>query len=235
MDSSTPNVSVIVPVYNEKENLSQTIEEVEQALTAPAVTYELIFVNDCSSDGSREQLNALSEQHPPVVASHLEQRSGQSAAMLKGMEIASGATIITMDGDCQNNPADIPLLLETLESCDVVCGFRAKRADSWSRRAGSRLANKVRNWITKDGIRDTGCSLKAFRSECCQDLPPLEGVHRFMPAYFMLNGRSIKEVPVDHRPRTRGNSKYTNLSRLPRTIADLFGFRWYRKRFLKNG
>ena len=234
MDPSTPNVSVIVPVYNEQENLSQTVEEVAQAFSSTGTSYELIFVNDCSSDSTQDHLNTLCGEHDSVRAIHLNQRSGQSAAMLRGMAKATGSTLVTMDGDCQNNPADIPHLLETLTTCDVVCGFREKRADSWSRRVGSKLANRVRNWITKDGIRDTGCSLKAFKSECRGDLPPLEGVHRFMPAYFILNGRSIKEIAVDHRPRTRGSSKYTNLSRLPRTVVDLFGFRWYRKRFLKQ-
>jgi dolichol-phosphate mannosyltransferase len=115
-----------------------------------------------------------------------------------------------------------------------VCGYRAKRRDSWSRRAGSLIGNTIRNWITKDGLRDTGCSLKAFRKECVADLPPVNGAHRFMGAYFKLHGRSMIEIPVDHRPRRAGTSKYTNLKRLPKTFFDLIGFVWYRSRLLKQ-
>jgi dolichol-phosphate mannosyltransferase len=137
-----------------------------------------------------------------------------------------------MDGDLQNNPADLPALLDDMAGVDAVCGFRANRKDTWSRRVGSRIGNSVRNWVTHDGVRDTGCSLKVFRRECINDLPPLKGVHRFMPAYFKLNGRKIREKAVDHRPRAHGVSKYTNLGRLPGTVLDLVGFFWYRKRLL---
>lgn len=152
--------------------------------------------------------------------------------MLFGLQNAAGDVLVTMDGDMQNNPADIPKLLEALKDSDVVCGYRANRRDTWSRRVGSRLANRVRNWFTHDGVRDTGCSLKVFKRICVGDLPPLRGVHRFMPAYFKLNGRVMREMPVDHRARTQGQSKYTNLKRLPATIFDLIGFIWYRRRYL---
>jgi glycosyltransferase involved in cell wall biosynthesis len=152
--------------------------------------------------------------------------------MLDGFRQARGAVIVTMDGDLQNDATDIPRLLDALKNCDVVCGYRANRRDTWSRRAASRLANAVRNLVTRDGIRDTGCSLKAFRRECAADLPPLNGVHRFMPAYFRLHGRRIEQIPVNHRARKHGRSKYTNLKRLPATVLDLFGFWWYRRRLL---
>jgi dolichol-phosphate mannosyltransferase len=152
--------------------------------------------------------------------------------MLLGLSRARGAAIVTMDGDLQNDAADIPKLLEALDGWDAVCGYRAKRRDSLSRRLGSRLAYVVRNWVTHDGARDTGCSLKAFRRECVADLPMVDGVHRFMPAYFRMNRRSIRQVPVNHRPRELGVSKYTNLKRLGKTTFDLVGFSWYRSRKL---
>jgi dolichol-phosphate mannosyltransferase len=153
--------------------------------------------------------------------------------MLIGLERATGDILVTMDGDLQNNPADIPGLIERIGPVDVVCGYRAKRRDIWSRRAASRIGNAIRNRLTRDGLRDTGCSLKAFKRECRADLPPVNGAHRFMGAYFRMNNRTIEQVPVDHRPRIHGASKYTNLKRLPRTTFDLIGFLWYRTRRLR--
>ena len=228
----TPDVSIIVPIYNEETNITQTATEVRDAFNDTNKTFELLFVDDCSNDGTRNLLNTLLTDMPHITPIHLPERSGQSAAMLAGMQAAKGNIIITMDGDCQNNPADIPTLLTELATVDVVCGFRADRKDSWSRRTGSKWANRVRNRVTHDGMRDSGCSLKAFKRCCMLDLPRLDGVHRFMPAYFVLNKRRIKEVPVDHRARTSGTSKYTNMGRLPRTILDLIGFWWYRRRYL---
>lgn len=152
--------------------------------------------------------------------------------MLMGLSAAQGDVLVTMDGDRQNNPADIPHLVSRVGPVDVVCGYRARRRDTWSRRMASRIGNAIRNRVTQDGLRDTGCSLKAFKRECRNDLPPINGAHRFMAAYFKLHGRTIEEIPVDHRPRTKGCSKYTNLSRLPRTTFDLIGFIWYRRRYL---
>ena len=152
--------------------------------------------------------------------------------MLRGLAAARHDIVVTLDGDLQNDPADIPALAAKVGEFDVVCGFRAKRRDTWSRRIGSRLANRIRNSVTRDGMRDTGCSLKAFRRECAADLPRLDGVHRFMPAYFRLHHRTICEVPVNHRARQHGVSKYTNLKRLPRTIRDLLGFAWIRSRHI---
>ena len=224
-------VSIVVPVYNEQDNILPLAEELHK-LNAAIPDLEVLFVDDGSRDQTWERIRAAQTAFPTVRGLRYEKNRGHSSAMLTGMRLAAGDVLVTIDGDMQNNPADIPRLLAEMGSFDVVCGYRANRKDTWSRRIGSRLANRVRNWCTHDGIRDTGCSLKAFRKECVSDLPPVEGVHRFMPAYFKLNGRTIKELAVDHRPRTRGTSKYTNMKRLPRTIFDLFGFVWYRKRYL---
>lgn len=224
-------VSIVVPVYNEQDNILPLAAEMDK-LSGQIPGLEVLFVDDGSRDQTWARIAEAKTKYPSVSGLHYDRNSGQSHAMLVGLRLAAGDVLVTIDGDLQNNPADIPRLLAELEGCDAVCGYRAKRKDTWARRWGSRLANRVRNWATHDGIRDTGCSLKAFRKVCVNDLPPVEGVHRFMPAYFKLNGRAIKEVAVDHRARTMGASKYTNMKRLPRTIYDLFGFVWYRKRHL---
>jgi dolichol-phosphate mannosyltransferase len=224
-------VSIVIPVYNEQDNILPLAEELNR-LTAALPDLEVLLVDDGSRDQTWARIQEAHTRFPCVNGLHYDRNRGQSSAMLVGMTHAAGDVVVTLDGDLQNNPADIPRLVAELGDGDVVCGYRAKRKDTWARRVGSRLANRVRNWGTRDGIRDTGCSLKAFRRACVTDLPPMEGVHRFMPAYFKLHGRRIKEVAVDHRPRTHGQSKYTNMKRLPRTIFDLFGFVWYRKRYL---
>lgn len=223
--------SVVIPVYNEEACVAPLVEELA-AVAKQIPGLEVVLVDDGSSDGTWERIEACGRQHPFVNGIHCAENRGQSAAMLTGLRAASGDVMVTLDGDLQNNPADIPALLAHLDTYDVVCGYRANRRDTWARRMGSRIGNRVRGWVTGDGIRDTGCSLKAFRRECVADLPPVRGVHRFMPAYFMLNKRSMLELPVDHRTRTRGVSKYTNMKRLPQTVFDLIGFAWYRSRYI---
>ncbi|MBN1269086.1 MAG: glycosyltransferase family 2 protein [Kiritimatiellae bacterium] len=226
-------VSIVIPVYNEEDNILPLAEEIA-ALAPRCPDLEALFVDDGSTDATWAHILEARGKHPHITALRHPQRQGQTAAVLNGLQQAGGEVLVTMDGDLQNDPADIPSLLAELENCDCVCGYRAHRQDSWSKRAASRLANRVRNWVTRDGILDTGCSLKAFRRHCLTDLPRLSGVHRFMPAYFKLHGRAVRQVPVNHRPRRHGRSKYTNLRRLPTTIADLFGFWWYRNRLLPN-
>ena len=224
-------ITIVVPVYNEQDNVLPLSEELHR-LHTDIPDLEVLFVDDGSRDQTWARIQDAQTRFHTIHGLHYSPNRGQSHAMLVGLKRAAGDVLVTLDGDMQNNPADIPRLLAELKDADAVCGFRAKRKDTWARRVGSRLANRVRNWATHDGIRDTGCSLKVFRKACVSDLPPLEGVHRFMPAYFKLHGRVIKEVAVDHRARTMGTSKYTNMKRLPRTIFDLFGFVWYRKRYL---
>lgn len=223
--------SVVIPVFNEEDNVLPLADECA-ALEGKAGTFEVIFVDDGSRDRTWDRIAEAARKYPFVRGVRSDHNRGQSAAMLLGMAEAKGDIIVTIDGDRQNNPADIPRLVERVGSVDVVCGYREKRRDTWSRRIGSRIGNAIRNWVTRDGLRDTGCSLKAFKRECRADLPPLNGMHRFMGAYFKLRGRSMVEIPVDHRPRAAGRSKYTNLSRLPKTTFDLIGFLWYRSRRL---
>jgi len=225
-------VSIVVPIFNETENIRPLTDELMQL--ADWMEREVLIVDDGSTDDTWQQIEAAAVAHTSIRPLRILKNMGQSNAMLHGMHMATGDVIVFMDGDLQNDPTEIPTLVDGLDSCDVVCGFRAKRQDSWSRRVGSRIANIVRNWITHDGIRDTGCSLKAFKSVFRDDIPHLDGAHRFLAAYFHLHGRIIREVPVGHRSRRFGESKYTNLKRLPRTVADLFGFHWYRKRLLHS-
>jgi len=227
------HTSVVIPFYNEEESVAPLAEELSRLLPQmPGL--EAIFVDDGSTDRTWDRISECQRRHPFIRGIRSAKNCGQSHALLTGLRAAKGDVLVTMDGDLQNNPIDIPQLVAPLNECDVVCGYRANRKDSWSRRMGSRVGNTVRNWFTHDGIRDTGCTLKAFKRECLRDLPPVNGMHRFMPSYFTLHGRRIKEIPVDHRARQFGKSKYTNLKRLPRTAFDLVGFVWYRKRLLLN-
>lgn len=224
-------LSVIIPVYNEEANVLPLAEECA-GITADIGEVEILFADDGSRDGTWAQIGEAAKRFPFVRGVRSDRNRGQTAAMLMGLACAKGEVLVTMDGDRQNNPADIPKLASRVGPVDVVCGYRAKRRDTWSRRIGSRIGNAIRNSVTQDGLRDTGCSLKAFKRACRDDLPPINGAHRFMAAYFKLHGRTIEEIAVDHRPRPAGKSKYTNLSRLPRTAFDLIGFVWYRRRYL---
>ena len=224
-------VSVVIPVYNEQDNVALLAGEFAR-LHEAWPDFEVVLVDDGSADATWARIGEAAARHPFLRGLRTPQNRGQSAAMLLGLREARGEVLVTLDGDLQNNPADIPRLVEKIGPVDVVCGYRARRMDSWSRRAASRLGNAIRNAVTHDGLRDTGCSLKAFKRECAADLPAVNGVHRFMGAYFRLHGRTIEQVAVDHRARQHGASKYTNLKRLPRTFFDLVGFAWYRSRIL---
>lgn len=227
------NVSVVIPVYQEQDNVIPLLDEfVPVSRQLPGL--EVLVVDDGSTDATWTRLREAAPRYPFLRGLRADRNRGQSAAMLLGLREARGDILVTLDGDRQNNPADIPRLVEATQRFDVVCGYRAKRRDTWSRRLASRLGNSIRNAVTHDGLRDTGCSLKAFRRDCLGDLPALNGVHRFMGAYFRLAGRTLEQLPVDHRPRTQGVSKYTNLKRLPRTAFDLIGFLWYRSRALRD-
>jgi dolichol-phosphate mannosyltransferase len=226
--------SVIIPVYNEEQNIYPLALELA-AMAEGRPDAEVVLVDDGSTDRTWDNIQSAAKEFPFIRGIRSMANRGQSAAMLLGMSHAAGEVIVTMDGDLQNNPADIPNLVEALGDDDVVCGYRAKRRDTWSRRVGSKIGNAIRNRFTRDGLRDTGCSLKAFRRECVADIPSFNGAHRFMGAYFKLNGRRMKQMAVDHRYRQFGQSKYTNLKRLPRTAFDLIGFVWYRSRLLKVG
>jgi glycosyltransferase involved in cell wall biosynthesis len=225
--SDAPAVSVVVPLYNEEENVPILQAELEAALAG--IEHEIIFVDD----GSRDQTLARINRTPAVRVVQFERNAGQSAAMYAGVHAARGATVVLIDGDLQNDPADIPRLLAEIDrGADLVCGYRAKRKDTVVKRLTSRIANFVRSRFTKDGVRDTGCTLKAMRRECVRTLVPFKGMHRFIPALVKGAGYRLVEVPVNHRPRKFGQSKYGLGNRAVRATVDMFGVRWLLSRRL---
>jgi dolichol-phosphate mannosyltransferase len=222
-----PAVSVVVPVFNEAENISILQDELFRALAG--LDYELIFIDDGSSDRSAEKIQAA----PNIHVLRFEKNTGQSAALYAGIQAARGQTIVLIDSDLQNDPADIPRLLKEISAGgDLVCGYRARRKDTATKRLTSWIANFVRSRFTKDGVRDTGCTLKAMRSECATALVPFKGMHRFIPALVKGAGYRLVEIPVNHRPRRFGQTKYGFGSRALRATVDMFGVRWLLSRRL---
>jgi dolichol-phosphate mannosyltransferase len=227
MSLASPAVSVVVPLFNEEENVPILQAELTAALGPH--DYEIIFVDDGSRDGTVARI----APEPRVRLLQFERNAGQSAAMYAGLHAARGAIAVLIDGDLQNDPADIPRLLSEIErGADLVCGYRAQRKDTVVKRITSRVANFVRSRFTKDGVRDTGCSLKAMRRECVSALVPFKGMHRFIPALVKGAGYSLVEIPVNHRPRKFGESKYGLGNRALRATMDMFGVRWLLSRRL---
>ena len=227
MNAGSPAVSVVVPLFNEEENVPILQAELMAALSG--VDYEIIFVDDGSIDKTVERIAFK----PEIRLVQFERNAGQSAAMYAGLQSARGATAVLIDGDLQNDPADIPRLLAEIEGgADLVCGYRAQRKDTFVKRVTSRIANFVRSRFTKDGVRDTGCTLKAMRRECISALLPFKGMHRFIPALVKGAGYRLVEIPVNHRPRKFGASKYGLGNRALRATTDMFGVRWLLSRRL---
>ena len=225
--TTSPEISVVVPLFNEEESVGVLQEELRAALSG--VDYEIIFVDDGSVDHTAERIEPVGN----VRVIRFEKNSGQSAAIYAGLTAARGATVAIIDGDLQNDPADIPkLLAEIARGADLVCGYRVKRQDTLVKRATSRIANAVRSRYTKDGVRDTGCTLKAMRRECVSALFPFKGMHRFIPALVKSAGYRLVEIPVNHRPRRFGQSKYGLGNRAWRATMDMFGVRWLLSRRL---
>ena len=213
--------SVVVPLFNEEENMSILQSELRAALAG--VDHEIIFVDDGSIDRTAERV----EKAANVRLIRFAKNAGQSAAIYAGLLVANGAVAILIDGDLQNDPADIPrLLAEISRGADLVCGYRQGRQDTLVKRLTSRIANAVRSHFTKDGVHDTGCTLKAMRRECVSALVPFKGMHRFIPALIKAAGYRLVEIPVAHRPRRFGQSKYGLGNRALRATIDMFGVRW---------
>jgi len=227
MSAGSPAVSVVVPLFNEEENVPLLQAELTSALSG--LDYEIIFVDDGSTDGTVRRI----APDPRVRLVQFERNAGQSAAMYAGINSARGAVAVLIDGDLQNDPADIPKLLAQIErGADLVCGYRAQRKDTVVKRITSRIANFVRSRFTKDGVRDTGCTLKAMKRECVTALLPFKGMHRFIPALVKGAGYRLVEIPVNHRPRKFGRSKYGLGNRALRATTDMFGVRWLLSRRL---
>lgn len=221
---SFATVSIVIPFYNEEECAESVLCEILDCQPEA----EIIAVDDGSKDKTWSILQAI----PGITPLHLTENRGQSGALYAGLRFASGDILVMLDGDGQNDPADIEKLVAMLRSgeCDVAVGRRAKRRDKWSRRAASRIANRVRRLFLHDGVRDTGCSLKAIHRDHVDLLVPFNGLHRFLPAIFTHAGLNIAEVDANHRERHAGTSKYTNWDRAIRGIYDLIGVCWLLRR-----
>ena len=227
MSAGSPAVSVVVPLFNEEENVPILQAELTAALGG--FDYEIIFVDDGSVDETVRRI----VPDPRVRLVQFERNAGQSAAMYAGLQSARGEVAVLIDGDLQNDPADIPKLLEEISrGADLVCGYRAQRKDTVVKRITSRVANFIRSRFTKDGVRDTGCTLKAMKRECVSALLPFKGMHRFIPALVKGAGYRLVEIPVNHRPRKFGLSKYGLGNRALRATTDMFGVRWLLSRRL---
>ena len=226
------DLSVVVPLYNEEESLPELVNQLLNALRDSGERFELVLVNDGSSDGTAQVLEQLSEKVPELVGVLLRKNYGQTAAMSAGFDVAQGEIIVSLDGDLQNDPADIPLLLKKLrEGYDLVSGWRHQRQDAaLQRKLPSKIANRLIGRVTGVRLHDYGCSLKAYRSEILADMSLYGELHRFLPALAFIEGARITEVKVNHRARQYGQSKY-GIDRTFRVLMDLLTV-WFMKRFL---
>ena len=221
-------LSIVIPLYNEQDNIEPLQQELATALAGR--DYELILIDDFSTDETVARI----KRTPGVRVIEFEKNTGQSAAMYAGIYAAKGDVIVLLDGDRQNDPNDIPLLLAEIErGADLVCGYRANRKDTTFKRIQSRIANFVRSRFTGDGVRDTGCTLKAMRRECREALVPFYGMHRFIPALVKGMGYKLTEVPTQHRPRVAGVSKYGFGNRAWKATCDMFAVKWLLSRQVK--
>jgi glycosyltransferase involved in cell wall biosynthesis len=233
--STALDLSVVIPVYNEEENLPLLWPELRGALEPTGLRYEVVFVDDGSQDRSAEMIRGFREQDPRVRLVRLKANAGETAATDAGFKAVRGRRVVVMDADLQNDPRDIPMLLGHLDRWDAVTGWRVGRAagDSWVRRVSSRIANRVRNALSQETIQDSGCTFRAFRRECLRDLVLYRGFHRFIPTLLRMKGFRVLEAPVNHRPRRFGRSKYGIGNRAVRAFADLLVVRWMKDRMLR--
>jgi glycosyltransferase involved in cell wall biosynthesis len=225
-------LSVVIPVYNEAENIPPLVERLVRALRDVAGPVEVLFVDDGSTDLTLALLKEAQEKDARIRIAHFRHNLGQTAAMAAGFQLARGKAVVTIDGDLQNDPAEIPRLAAMLGEWDAVCGIRVRRQDALWKRISSRIANGFRNWTTGDDIVDTGCTLKAYRRECLERLELYQGMHRFLPTLLKMRGFRITQVPVSHHPRLGGRTKYGTWGRLKKGLADVWAVRWMKKNWI---
>jgi len=230
-----PDLSVVFPVYNEEENIPVLLEEIRAALSPRPWTHEIVAVNDGSTDRSLEVLLASRRDFPNLRILSFEKNSGQTAALDAAWRAARGTWVVSLDADLQNDPADIPKMMKELErnGSDMVIGVRVNRQDTLARKIQSRIGNGVRNWITGDQITDTGCSLKLVSRQAVDRVKLYTGMHRFLPTLVRLEGFKVVEMPVSHRARRFGISKYGAMNRAARGLADCLAVRWMSSRILR--
>lgn len=224
--------SVVIPLKNEEGNIEDLIHEVEPVMNQLHSPWELICIDDGSTDETLNILKKLGKSKKYLRTLVFDRNYGQSSAFDAGFRAAKGEFVITLDGDRQNDPNDIPKMIEAIKDADLVCGRRVNRKDPWSKKIPSFFANKIRSQMCDDGVHDTGCSLKVYRKKCLERIKMYHGMHRFLPALFKIEGFRIVEIPVNHRERTQGKTKYNFFNRSFNTIADMWAVRWMNKRRL---
>ena len=228
----TPEIAIVIPVFNEEENVLPLADELVAAMQNLGRSYEILFVDDTSADSTWDKIREAHQRHHVVNGLRHERNAGQSAALWTGIQATTSPIVVTLDGDRQNDPADLPKLLSELEGCDFVCGVRAKREDTWLRRVSTKVARAARKRVLKVDFCDTGCAFRAFKRSAVEGVLPFNGVHRFLPVLVHHNGVRAKEIPIGHRARIAGVSKYGLWNRVWRGIYDLVGLAWYQKRRL---
>jgi dolichol-phosphate mannosyltransferase len=236
MMETSPEISVVAPSYNERENIQPFVDSIRGVLDSLGVSYEVVITDDGSSDGTWDELRRLAAANSRVRALRFAQNCGQSAAIWAGIQAARGKIIVTLDADLQNPPQEIPKFLEALKQFDCVCGTRvaARRGgDSLVKVMSSRIANWVRNKLSGETISDAGCCFRAFRRECVANIKFFRGAHRFLPTLIRMEGFSVTEIPVAHHPRRAGSTHYGIWNRLFASFADLLAVRWMKKRHIR--
>jgi glycosyltransferase involved in cell wall biosynthesis len=231
--SQDVELSVVIPMFNELDNVPLLWEELDAALAKVGRRTEIIFVDDGSTDGSAGAVQALMERDARVRLLSFDANAGLTAAFNAGYAAARAPIVVTMDADLQNDPRDVELLLAALEGADAAVGYRVRRRDRWRKRISSRIANAVRNRLTGDRVRDSACSLRVMRRECLAAIPPFSGMHRFVPTLLRLAGHRVVEVPVHHRPRSLGQSKFGIRNRAWPAFVDLLVVRWMMRRTVR--
>jgi glycosyltransferase involved in cell wall biosynthesis len=231
--AAKPHLSVVIPICNERDNLAPLTAQVLKALSGHVPSFEIVYVDDGSDDGSGPLLDQLAHNYPEVRVFHFDRNYGQTAAFDAGFHQAAGELIATLDGDLQYDAQDILKLLPLAERFDLVCGWRQKRHDTLVKRLSSRIANAIRETVIHDGVRDTGCSLKIFQRHVVERIPLFEGMHRFFPALARMHGFTVTQVPVSHYPRAHGRSKYGIGNRIFKSLRDLIAVRWMQRRCLR--
>lgn len=236
MNEAQPQLSFVIPCFNEQDNLRPLVAAIHAAAAPLAKTYEIIITDDCSKDKSWEVLKELAAADRRIRPLRFAVNYGESAALWAGMKAARAPIIVTMDSDLQNDPKDLPILLREMDKFDCVCGSRVEaraKGDNFVRIASSRIANWVRNKVSGEQVSDTGCTFRAFKRECVADLKFFRGMHRFMPTLIKLEGFTVTEVAVSHHPRFSGQSNYGVWNRLFASSYDLMAVRWMKSRMFR--